>query len=57
MSNEIQRRKLLSNAWKGGIALIAAAGAWTTWDLLQPQATTGFGGKVRTVDPLSLIHI
>lgn len=51
MSNEVQRRTFLSRAWKSGLALIAAAGAWTTWDLLQPQATTGFGGKVRAVSP------
>ncbi len=51
MSNEIERRDLLSKAWKGGLVLILAAGAWTTWDLLQPLATKGFGGKVRAVAP------
>lgn len=51
MSNEIQRRSLLSSAWKGGVALMAAAATWTTWDLLQPLATAGFGGKVRAVPP------
>lgn len=51
MSNEIERRRVLSNAWKGGLALIAAAGAWTTWDLLRPKVSTGFGGLVKTVPP------
>jgi cytochrome b6-f complex iron-sulfur subunit len=48
---DLQRRNFLSNAWKIGAGLIAAAGAWTTWDLLQPQITAGFGGIVRTVPP------
>ena len=30
---------------------MGAAGLWTTWDLLRPGETTGFGGKVRTVAP------
>lgn len=51
MSNELERRTLLSRAWKGGAVLIGAAGAWTAWDLLQPLPTTGFGGKVRSISP------
>jgi nitrite reductase/ring-hydroxylating ferredoxin subunit len=51
MSKEIKRRTVLGYAWKGGIAVLAGAWAWTTWDLLQPLETTGFGGKVRAVTP------
>lgn len=49
MSDEINRRNLLSRAWKGGLVLIGAAGAWTAWDLLQPLPTSGFGGLVRSL--------
>ena len=48
------RRVFLTRLWQGGGALIAAAGAWTTWDLLQPLPTTGFGGKVRSIPPDSV---
>ncbi len=51
MSIDLTRRKFLGKIWRAGAALIAAAGAWTTWDLLQPLATSGFGGKVRTIPP------
>jgi cytochrome b6-f complex iron-sulfur subunit len=51
MTAELSRRKFLSRVWMFGAALVAAAGVWTTWDLLQPLATAGFGGKVRTVPP------
>ncbi len=47
----VERRKFLSNAWKVGAGLMAAAGVWTTWDLLQPQPAAGFGGTVRSVPP------
>ena len=30
---------------------MAAAGACTSWDLLQPLPSVGFGGKVRSVPP------
>jgi cytochrome b6-f complex iron-sulfur subunit len=45
----MERRTFLSRAWKWGAGLIAAAGAWTSWDLLQPRLAAGFGGIVRTV--------
>ncbi len=51
MSNDLTRRTFLGRIWKFGVILIGAAGAWTTWDLLQPLPTTGFGGKVRTIPP------
>lgn len=46
-----QRRRFLVNAWRTGVALIAAAGAWTARDLLRPGKTSGFGGDVSTVPP------
>ena len=51
MADEIDRRSALARFWKWGVGLIAVAGAWTTWDLLQPLDTGGFGGKVRAVPP------
>lgn len=45
----MDRRRFLANGWKLGAGLIAAAGAWTSWDLLQPRLASGFGGVVRSV--------
>ena len=47
MREVLGRRKFLSRMWGLGYALIAAAGIWTTWDLLRPGSSGGFGGKVR----------
>jgi cytochrome b6-f complex iron-sulfur subunit len=49
--SEIKRRHFLSRMWAAGAALVAGAGAWTTWDLLRPGEATGFGGKVRAYPP------
>lgn len=49
MSNDIGRREFLSRVWKWATGLVAIAGAWTTWDVLRPKETVGFGGVVRTV--------
>ncbi len=51
MSTETHRRTLLARAWQAGAALIAAAGAWTSWDLLRPRTPAGFGGRVRALPP------
>lgn len=51
MTAELDRRRFLSRAWKASASLIAAAGAWTTWDLLRPRLPAGFSSKVRTVAP------
>ena len=51
MSSEMDRRRLLATLWKGGLSVVAAAGAWTTWDLLKPKVTSGFGGKIRAIAP------
>lgn len=49
MSSVLTRRKFLARSWKVGFGLIGAAGLWSTWNFLQPLATSGFGGKVRTI--------
>ncbi len=54
MSNEITRRTLLGRFWAAGGALVAAAGTWTTWDLLRPLPTTGFGGRIRALPEAAL---
>ena len=45
----MDRRKFLSRMWTWGGGLIAAAGAWTTWDLFKPALGSGLGGLVRSV--------
>ena len=49
MSEIVKRREFLANAWKWGLGLVGVAGAWTSWGVLQPLETGGFGGKVRAV--------
>jgi len=49
MSDALERREFLSRSWKVGLALVGVAGAWTSWDLIQPLASSGFGGVIRTV--------
>ena len=48
MKKLIERRAFLSKMWKWGIGLVAIAGAWTSWDILQPVSASGFGGKIRS---------
>lgn len=50
MTNLIKRREFLSKAWKWLLAAVGLAGAWTTWDVLQPSASAQ-AGPVRTVPP------
>ncbi len=50
----MKRRQFLTRLWATGGGLVAAAGAWTTWDLLRPLPTTGFGGVVRSILPGSV---
>lgn len=51
MTNPLDRRQFLSRLWGWGAGLIGVAGAWTSWDFIQPRLTSGFGGKVKTVSP------
>ena len=44
MSEVLRRRHFLVRMWGTGIALLAGAATWTTWDLLKPLPTAGFGG-------------
>ena len=50
MKQLIERRAFLSRMWKWGIGLVAIAGAWTSWDILQPVLASGFGGKIKSGD-------
>jgi cytochrome b6-f complex iron-sulfur subunit len=50
MKQLIERRAFLSKMWKWGIGLVAIAGAWTSWDILQPVNASGFGGKIKSGD-------
>jgi len=45
------RRDFLNRGWKAGVALIGAAAAWTTWDLLRPLPGSALGGSVKTIAP------
>jgi nitrite reductase/ring-hydroxylating ferredoxin subunit len=45
----LPRRDLLVTIWKWGVAAVAGAGAWTSWDVLQPVRPAGFGGRIRAV--------
>lgn len=47
----LKRRTFLARLWQAGLGLVAAAGAWTSWDLLRPGEAKGFGGTVRAVSP------
>lgn len=47
---EYTRRRFLSRLWQSAAGLVAAAGVWTTWDVLRARAT-GARGPVRTVAP------
>ena len=50
----MKRRNFLARAWMGGVALVGAAGIWTSWDLLKARAANGFGGKVRALPKASV---
>ncbi len=41
----VDRRDFLSTTWKVlGVALVVEAG-WTSYDILNPKPTVGFGGR------------
>lgn len=48
MNEHIDRRAFLARSWKGGVGLIALAGAWTSWDLLSPGGARA-DAEIRTV--------
>lgn len=45
----MDRRVFLKRAWQTCLALIATAGAWTSWDVLRSVPASGLGGVVKTV--------
>ncbi len=47
--SEMDRRRFLARGWKAAVALIAGAGAWTSWDALRPRLPAGFGAKIKTI--------
>jgi nitrite reductase/ring-hydroxylating ferredoxin subunit len=49
MSDRIGRRGFIKRAWQAGLALVGAAGAWTSWDVLKSVPASGLGGVVKTV--------
>lgn len=49
MSKSLGRRDLLTRALAWAAGAVAAAGAWTSWDVLRVRGSGGFGGKVRSV--------
>jgi Rieske Fe-S protein len=54
MKRLIERRKFLATIWKWAFGLVAAAGIWTSWDVLQPASPSGFGGKIRGGSPADI---
>ncbi len=51
MTEPMERRQFLTKLWGLGGVLMAGAAGLTTWDLLRPLSTGGFGGKIRSVAP------
>ena len=49
MSEPIPRRGFIKRAWQAGIALVAGAGLWTSWDVLKSVPASGLGGLVKSV--------
>lgn len=50
LESDVGRRKVLGWAWKGLAVGLAAEAAWTTFDVLQPRTSGGFGGIVEVGD-------
>lgn len=57
MSEDVGRRTFLKRAWQTGIALVAAAGAWTSWDILRSFPASGLGGVVRTIPEAEVTEV
>ncbi len=49
MTDGVDRRTFLRRGWQTCVALLAAAGAWTSWDVLRSVPASGLGGIVKTV--------
>jgi cytochrome b6-f complex iron-sulfur subunit len=57
MTEDVTRRAFLRRAWQTGVALIGAAGAWTSWDILRSTPASGLGGVVKTVPQAEVTEI
>jgi cytochrome b6-f complex iron-sulfur subunit len=57
MTEEVNRRTFLRRAWQTGLALIGAAGAWTSWDILRSAPASGLGGVVKTIPEAEVTEI
>ena len=49
MSGAMERRTFLKRMWQAGLGAVAAAGAWTTWDILRNFPEGSLGGVIKTV--------
>jgi nitrite reductase/ring-hydroxylating ferredoxin subunit len=47
--SDVDRRTFLKRAWQVGLGLIAAAGVWTSWDVLRSVPASGLGGLIPAV--------
>ena len=47
--SDLTRRNFLKRAWQIGIGLIAAAGFWTSWDILKSVPASGLGGVIPAI--------
>lgn len=54
MTDHMKRRSFVKKVGTAGAGLMGVAAGLTSWDLLQPLKTSGFGGKVRTVSPAAV---
>lgn len=43
---EMNRRSFLRRSWGFIVALLGAEALWTSWDLLNPRVSEGFGSKI-----------
>lgn len=48
---KLTRRRFLDAGWKVCGSVLAAAAAWTSWDLLRPLKATGVSGKIPLGNP------
>jgi cytochrome b6-f complex iron-sulfur subunit len=57
MSEPLGRRGFIKRAWQASLALLGAAGAWTSWDVLKSVPASGLGGVVKTVPEAEITEI